>query len=741
MKIRMFILSFIVISLLCVLFLPRISFAVTDTINVSLTVTNGGTVVPPTNCNPICNPGPPDYDYDVLTISNVIVHSEQSQAEISWDTNLIATAVLVWGKTPAFELGSINLPVPGLHQIAMITGLEKNTLYYFQIRATEYTLHAVPLPRKATYTNNFRTPADDRTPPSNALWFTATYNPRTDQIDLAWNNPTDPDFDVVKIMRSTVFYPLNPNDGEFVYYGSDEQTIDPNIVGDTCYNYTLFARDRAGNYSSGLIARACVPGERKPPPIIEISTSTDPLIENINLAYFRIVQDGRITPFTDGVTVEIDGNRPFSIEVDYDRMPEILKTILVTINKPSDHRQSFSFLMRVNEGKTMYTATVGPLIAGGIYPVEITIVDFKNQGIKRLNGALSVVNYRIVTVPAVARGTLTHLTWGGTLLGFAGIVSALFVEVLNVGSLYDLYLVLMRFIGWLLGLIGFRKKSKPWGVVYDAVTKRPLDPAYVVVTKTSVDNKTGLIGSPQEVADAITDLDGRYGFLLPKGIYRMTANKTHYSFPSITISGRKKDELYNDLYFGEEIQTKEGEIISKNIPLDPIGFDWNEFIKNKKGLFRLFTRREKIKNYIFNTLYIIGFISASVAFLVTPNLFNTVMLSSYIFLLGLRFFFKYRHRAISISDTRTGEPISFAIVRFFLPDLNQEVRAVVSDERGRFYALVSPGKYYVTIETKEQDGSYRKAYQSLSQYLERGVLSDNIEIDQKKVGVQARSWI
>jgi hypothetical protein len=57
-------------------------------------------------------------------------------------------------------------------------------------------------------------------------------------------------------------------------------------------------------------------------------------------------------------------------------------------------------------------------------------------------------------------------------------------------------------------LFGLKKKAPPWGVVYDSVTKRPLDPAYVVLK-----NLQG-----KQIASAITDLDGRYGFLVEPGV-------------------------------------------------------------------------------------------------------------------------------------------------------------------------------------------------------------------------------
>ncbi len=96
-----------------------------------------------------------------------------------------------------------------------------------------------------------------------------------------------------------------------------------------------------------------------------------------------------------------------------------------------------------------------------------------------------------------------------------------------------------------------------WGTVYDSVTKRPLDPAYV----TLIDKATG-----KEMSSAITDLDGRYGFLTLPGIYTIVAKKTNYNFPSVKMSGKVFDEVYNDLYFGADITVSmEGEVIAAGV--------------------------------------------------------------------------------------------------------------------------------------------------------------------------------
>jgi hypothetical protein len=75
-----------------------------------------------------------------------------------------------------------------------------------------------------------------------------------------------------------------------------------------------------------------------------------------------------------------------------------------------------------------------------------------------------------------------------------------------------------------------------------------------------------------------------------------------------------------------------------------------------------------------------------------------------------------------ITDAESGKPLSFAVLRVFSSSVEQEIRHVVADHLGRYYCLVSPGSYYVTIEEKNRDGSYSKVFQSEEIKAEKGII-------------------
>jgi len=251
--------------------------------------------------------------------------------------------------------------------------------------------------------------------------------------------------------------------------------------------------------------------------------------------------------------------------------------------------------------------------------------------------------------------------------------------------------------------LGIRKRTVPRGVVYDSVTKRPLDPAYVILK-----NPQGNI-----IATAITDIDGRYGFLVGPGTYIIEAKKTNYTFPSVKLQGKTEDELHNNLYFGQTITVeKQDQVFINNIPLDPVKFDWNEFAKQDKSLSKFYSKWDVTLRKFYDISFLVGLVVAIVAFFFAPYPYNTITIGLYLFLVILRFLGVKPKTYGYIKDKLTGNPLSFAIVRVFIPGINKEIAAKAADKYGKYYCLVPPGKYYVKVEKKNPDGSYATVHVS-----------------------------
>lgn len=269
-------------------------------------------------------------------------------------------------------------------------------------------------------------------------------------------------------------------------------------------------------------------------------------------------------------------------------------------------------------------------------------------------------------------------------------------------------------------IFGLKKKTSPWGITYDSITKQPLDPAYVILK----DMQGRVIDS------AITDIDGRYGFLVKPGNYQIMVKKTNYVFPSKKLIGKTKDEIYSDLYFGELVEVKEkDETINKNIPLDPLKFDWNEFAKKDKTIMKFYSRWSLVLNRIFEFLFVAGFSMAILAFVFNPTAYNTTILIMYLILSLLRTLGLKSKTVGYIIDRINGAPLSFAVLKVISPSNNIEVSHKITDAHGRYYCLVPKGIYYVTIDKKNQDGSYALVYiSSIVDAQKSGIIKETFKV-------------
>lgn len=300
-------------------------------------------------------------------------------------------------------------------------------------------------------------------------------------------------------------------------------------------------------------------------------------------------------------------------------------------------------------------------------------------------------------------------------------VSVLSIALMNPFSLTELLLTILRLWHLLLVALGLKKRYRPWGTVYDSVTKQPLDPAYVMLTD--------LQGN--EIATSITDIDGRYGFSVPAGTYKIVANRTNYNYPSAKLSGSVGDELYGDLYFGGEITIeKDGDIIAKNIPLDPIKFDWNEFAKNEQGRLSFYKRRDVWLSRLSIGVFYIGFIVSSVTVAMTPKAYNIAIFCLYVVMYVLRLFgFGARAQSKgSVSDTSGNQPLPFSIVRVISKVTGKEVLHKVTDKTGQYYLLAPNGDYDVVIEKKNLDESYTKIPVDVPVQAVKGYIDEHFKV-------------
>lgn len=282
-------------------------------------------------------------------------------------------------------------------------------------------------------------------------------------------------------------------------------------------------------------------------------------------------------------------------------------------------------------------------------------------------------------------------------------------------SLSQLIFLPVRIWNLLLVFLGIRRRSQPWGVVYDSKTKQPLDPVYVQL----------LDENGEEVATSITDIQGRFGFLIEKpGNYRLMAGKTNYAFPSDAMQGIHTDVLYDEVYHGETLALDRDGVITKNIPMDPQAGDWNQEEKKRMRVGGVSKTVEIISNIIFYG----GLAFTLTMTVMEPTNINIIFTAVYLGMQILRMIGFHPRAYGVVKDSKTQKPVAHGIIKIFNAALQQRVAHAVTDDRGRYYALVPEGNYYMTVEEKKEDNTYEILYTSESFPTKQGIINSSFTI-------------
>ncbi len=302
----------------------------------------------------------------------------------------------------------------------------------------------------------------------------------------------------------------------------------------------------------------------------------------------------------------------------------------------------------------------------------------------------------IVSIPEVQTAT--------KVLSVASLAVATYSPISAIGfaqTLPEMVTIPTRIIALIAGLFGLRRK-KPWGIVYDSVTKIPIDGAKV----TLFDSKTG-----QEIATSTSDMNGKYSFMIIPGEYKIRAERINYDFPSKKLSGYDHDELYENIYSDLEVIVVEGNTpVTNNIPLDPKYLNVDD-IENSKVSVERFVKIRNTWARISKISFTFGAIFSLLVTIFAPRPYNYIIILFYILSYIANKIFIARKRRGNITDEEN-RPLPFAIVKIFAEGTHTvPVAKTVTDKYGRYYSLVPNGSYFIEIDSKNGD-DYKPIYES-----------------------------
>lgn len=230
----------------------------------------------------------------------------------------------------------------------------------------------------------------------------------------------------------------------------------------------------------------------------------------------------------------------------------------------------------------------------------------------------------------------------------------------------------------------FRKKRKGWGVVYNSLSKMPVDLAIVRI----YEKVTGRL-----VQTRVTDRDGRYAFWVEPGTYTLTVTKPNFNFPTYFLKEKKEDIKYIDIYHGEElIVSAKNTLLTPNIPLDPVEVD--KTAPDKKVLLAYFGRKFQ------DVFAASGIVLAAISAVISPRIWMVFTLAAHILLFVLFKRLARPRRPKSwgmVYEKKSRAPVPRAVARIFETEYNKLLESQVTDMRGKYAFLVGKNKYYVTF--------------------------------------------
>ncbi|MFA5936100.1 MAG: fibronectin type III domain-containing protein [Patescibacteria group bacterium] len=258
------------------------------------------------------------------------------------------------------------------------------------------------------------------------------------------------------------------------------------------------------------------------------------------------------------------------------------------------------------------------------------------------------------------------------------------IGILNVASALPLFnsLAFLQYLFTQPLLLLGRRRRKKWGVVYNSLSKQPIELAIVRL----LHHESGLV-----VQTSVTDKYGRYSFAPKPGVYRLEVVKPGFVFPTQHLKDKQQDVDYLDLYHGLTIEVSKDEVIAANIPVDPVVAEETP----RRVIFK------KTLRIVQQNLSLVTVVASTIALLIIPSLQVALLTLSQV---GLYLLFRRLAAPVSakewgiVFDALSRKPIDRVVVRIFDKKFNKLLETQVTDANGKYGFFVRRNVYYVTAE-------------------------------------------
>jgi hypothetical protein len=217
-----------------------------------------------------------------------------------------------------------------------------------------------------------------------------------------------------------------------------------------------------------------------------------------------------------------------------------------------------------------------------------------------------------------------------------------------------------------------RRSSVPWGVIVDNATKKPVAFAVCRIYKS---------GTLFAVAQTVSDLEGRYGFTVDEGAYRLEVSREGY-----------------EKYTFEVVIDSYNRTFGVDVFLNPTDHMSNNGKQAKSFMMRYRAFNRKLAPFMFAA----GFALSVIAVLVYQNLFNLIIFLIYVigFVVLIYSRSRQKRKTSEVIDSMNKLRIPHAIVKIFDIETGKLIDSLVTNENGMFEFLGNPGEYALLVSIR-----------------------------------------
>jgi len=236
--------------------------------------------------------------------------------------------------------------------------------------------------------------------------------------------------------------------------------------------------------------------------------------------------------------------------------------------------------------------------------------------------------------------------------------------------------------------VDMRRRRSGFGIVFDSHTGNPVSMAVI-----RLKNAQGVA-----VNTVVSDGQGRYRLVAPKGDYTIEVSRPGYKFPSVYLGKSTASTFHDHVLASVKLKIQDYGTITRNIPVDP-----TRAAQRPSWLLTRINLGKRIQ-------YLVGFLGTGsaiyIAALQRASWVPWVMLAVYLLAMLTRLItFKAPQPPFGVVfDSGNKRPLAKAIVRLFDKRYDKLIETQTTSPQGRFAFIVKHGAYRLMVE---KDG-YRK---------------------------------